>query len=175
MRSQALVAAFPLTAFLLIAGCSSSGTEPVSSGPAATSSPTTQPPRNQPVNSQPRTAVPPPDPTSAVEGGFGSDETFCAAGPAAGRIRYDVTRHQATLDLHVARLPKRADLGVGWHNAHTPRDYIIASFETNRYGHPRRPSLRMFRPGETRGSGMVLVTRSDRAVARLRPCRRHHS
>ena len=110
-------------------------------------------------------------PTTAIgRTEFTNDERFCAEPPATGHVFYVVNAGTVTLRVKVSGLPPDADLGVGWHNAHSARGYVIASFRTDHRGRANRSSLRMFRGGEMRGSGLVFATSSDAVKARLRPC-----
>jgi hypothetical protein len=154
---------------MLLAGCSGSahpGAAPVrSADPTSAATSSGGPARGL------TTRVPPPSPTVAIgQSDYHHSETFCAASPANGRIRYDGGRSDATLQVTVSGLTPGTDLGVGWHNAHSPRGYTIASFRTSPTGRGQAATLRMFRGPETRGDLLVLANRAGRAVARLRPC-----
>jgi hypothetical protein len=154
----------------LLAGCSAA----TESHPAATTSPSSTAPVQVSTGGPSRgltTRVPPPHPVATIEqSGYRHDETFCAVRSGNGRIGYVVMRHHVTLRLAASDLPHHADLSVGWHNAHSARGYVIASFETDNDGATEQRTLRMFRAGEVRGSELYLLDRTSHVVAQLRPC-----
>jgi hypothetical protein len=122
-----------------------------------------------PVTAAGPTPPPPRDPTAHVgRAEFSHDESFCS--PSHGRIDYVVRGGQATLRLHVRGLEAHSGLAVDWHNGHSARGYMIASFRTDRARTSRAGSLRMFRAGETRGSRLYLIDSREHDVAVLRPC-----
>lgn len=107
----------------------------------------------------------------AVGGGYGGRENFCADAPLKGQILYDGTGGYAALSLSVAGLPPNRLVGLNWQN-NDVRGYLIASFQTGPTGRSRQSTLRVFRPGEVRGIGLVLTGSGDQApvLGRLAPC-----
>jgi len=151
--SRRLALAAPAIA-ALVAGCT-----PTASAPAAKASASLPSPSQ---TSRPAADVP-------VDGGFGKTELFCVRRHAVGAIGYQVADGRASLTLAVGGLPTSASLGVAWLNNRV-RGYTIASFDTDPAGYAVQSSLRMFRPGEVRGAGMILSDSKDHVVASLAPC-----
>ena len=120
----------------------------------------------------PATPPPPPNPiTVPVESGYGMSEPFCAIPSLSGRITYEVIDGEATLLLNVRGLPHDETIGVDWLNNNV-RGYLVATFATDGRGGAIQESLRIFRPGEVKGLGLVLTTGevNQKTVGRLRPC-----
>lgn len=106
-----------------------------------------------------------------VQGGYASDEKFCATAPLTGTIRYMVSQGVATFALGVGGLPRRSVIAVEWIND-AVRGYTVAAFNTDASGRAETDSLRMFRPGEVKAIGLRLTTAdtASTAVGQLRPC-----
>ncbi len=163
-RAGGIVAASLLTASLLAVGllaatsCSSNRTTPSvsSTSPRAAST----------ADSATTT------PAVAVQSGFGGAERFCAQPPLSGTISYDGTSGYVRIALAVGGLPAGDDILLNWLN-NTVRGYAIAAFRTDRAGNSVQSSLRVFRPGETRGYQILLAKAElgGAALGRLDPCR----
>lgn len=95
-------------------------------------------------------------PAVGVQSGFGGRERFCAQPPLTGTISYDGTGGSVQIALAVGGLPADGDVLLNWLN-NTVRGYAIAAFRTDRTGKSVQSSLRVFRPGETRGYQILLA------------------
>jgi hypothetical protein len=88
-----------------------------------------------------------------------------------GSILYDGDSGAATMKVMVGGLPTNEEIAVNWLNNEV-RGYVVASFSTDSTGFGRQPSLRLFRPGETRGAKLLLTAGNPQStsVGVLQPC-----
>lgn len=86
----------------------------------------------------------------SVQTGFGGTEAFCATSGVTGSVVYAASGGSVTMTVDVAGLPPRASVGINWLND-AVRGYNIAALETDASGQAQESTLRLFRPGETRG------------------------
>ena len=96
-------------------------------------------------------------PTTPVQTGYGGQEYFCAQQPLRGEIHYDGVSGNVSMNVTVDGLPPNTFVSVNWLN-NTVRGYVIGSFATGHAGGSIPTSLRLFRPGETRGYQILLTT-----------------
>jgi hypothetical protein len=110
--------------------------------------------------------------TTPVQTGFGGQEHFCAQQPLGGEIDYNGTSGDALFKVTVDGLPSKSFVVINWLN-NTVRGYAIGSFLAGHDGSSVPTSLRLFRPGETRGYEIILTTASDspKTLGVLWPCR----
>jgi hypothetical protein len=106
-----------------------------------------------------------------VQSGFGSTEKFCAVAPLRGSIEYSDVAGNVLMDVTLAGLPSRGPVMVNWEN-NKVRGYAVAYFFSNPHGQSSSGSLLIYRPGETRGYGIVLTNAavSAKIIGRLSPC-----
>lgn len=105
-----------------------------------------------------------------VLSGYADDETFCASKPFTGTVGYQV--HSGIVTMHAAlrHLPSHALVGVDWSN-NTVRGYFVATVRTDGSGASIPGSIKLFRPGETRGYRLVLTwPNNTKALGNLWPC-----
>lgn len=109
--------------------------------------------------------------TTPVQTGFGGQEYFCAQRPLGGEIDYNGTSGKVLMHLTVNGLPSKSFVVINWLN-NTVRGYTIGSFTTGSDGSSVPTSLRLFRPGESRGYEIILTTASDnpKTLGILWPC-----
>ena len=77
----------------------------------------------------------------------------------------------ATMKLIVGGLPANEDIAVNWLNNEV-RGYVVANFSTSSTGLAEQSSLRLFRPGETRGAKLLLTAGNPQStsIGVLQPC-----
>lgn len=109
--------------------------------------------------------------SAPAQGGFAQDEDFCAQSPLDGTIEYRASNGIVTMDVAVEGLPPSALVGIDWAN-NTVRGYTVGSIATDENGASIPSSLKLFRPGETRGYKIVLTTLSidSTTLGTLWPC-----
>ena len=107
----------------------------------------------------------------SVQTEFAGNETFCAASPLTGTIRYEVSRGEARLQLGVGGLPASSTVLVNWLN-NSIRGYVVGEFSTDSAGSSLNSSARLYRPGETRGYEIQLTSSDAQGTVLgvLRPC-----
>jgi hypothetical protein len=104
-----------------------------------------------------------------VQSGYDVDEQFCGT---FGVIQYEALKKRVELRLLLAPVKPNRQYSVDWQN-NKVRGYTIGAFSTNGSGVVRRGSLRLFRPGEVRGIGVViysLVGNAPLGLERFKPC-----
>jgi hypothetical protein len=113
--------------------------------------------------------------TIKLGGGDRSSQRFCAVAPAAGTIAYLVHGDRARLLVGMRGLKARRRLvGTAWAPGGDHAGEIIGSVRIDRNGRTQQPKVRFFhtpyyqRPGKS----ILLVTNSDRVIARTKPCGR---
>ena len=92
----------------------------------------------------------------SVQTGFAGTEAFCATSGFTGSVVYATSGGTATMTVDVAGLPPRASIGVNWLND-PARGYNIAALGTDASGQAQESTLRLFRPGESRGYRLQLA------------------
>jgi hypothetical protein len=109
--------------------------------------------------------------TTPVQTGFGGAQDFCAQQPLRGGIRYGAQGGRASMQVDVRGLPPRKVLAIDWAN-NTVRGYTVGVVDTDRQGATIPGSVRLFRPGETRGYKVVLTTSASvpTTLGTLWPC-----
>jgi hypothetical protein len=107
----------------------------------------------------------------SIQGGYASDEQFCALAPLSGSVRYSTRQGSATFELDVGGLPPQSLIAIDWIN-NAVRGYTVAAFDTDGNGQSETSSLRMFRPGEAKAIGLHLTTTNiaSPVLGQLRPC-----
>jgi len=104
-----------------------------------------------------------------VQSGYDAGEQFCGS---VGVIQYVALKSRVELRLLLAAVKPNRQYSVDWQN-NKVRGYTIGAFSTNGSGAVRRRSLRLFRPGEVRGIGVViyyLVGNAPQGLERFKPC-----
>ena len=102
---------------------------------------------------------------------FGGNEQFCARPPLSGTISYSASRGTATLHVHVRGLPSTTQVAINWANG-TGRAYVVASVDTDGPGSSVQSSVLLYRPGEVRGTRIILTGPDVQAsvLGSLFPC-----
>ena len=113
--------------------------------------------------------------TIELGGGDRSPQRFCAVAPAAGSIAYLVHGSRARLLVSVRGLKARRRLvGTAWAPGDGHAGEIIGSVRIDRYGRTQQGRVRFFHTPyyQRPAKGILLVTNSDRVIARTKPCGR---
>jgi hypothetical protein len=104
-----------------------------------------------------------------VQSGYDASEQFCGT---IGVIQYVALKERVELRLLLAAVKPNRQYSVDWRN-NKVRGYTIGAFSTNGSGAARRGSLRLFRPGEVRGIGVMIyyqVGNAPSGVERFKSC-----
>lgn len=104
-----------------------------------------------------------------LQSGYSKDERFCSEN---GTIDYRVTHHTALVTVKLHSLVPKKQYSLDWQN-NGVRGYTIGVFETASDGSVAPGSLRLFRPAETQGIGVMVYYLSgfdSEAVVRFKPC-----
>jgi hypothetical protein len=104
-----------------------------------------------------------------VQSGYDESEQFCGM---MGVVQYVAIEKRVELRLRLAAVKANRQYSVAWQN-NKVRVYTIGVFSSNGAGDVRRGSVRLFRPGEVRGIGVViyyLVGDTSLGLERFRPC-----
>jgi|GEM_PF-1954005 len=87
-----------------------------------------------------------------IQSGYDGNEQFCGT---FGKIQYVAIKHQVHLNLSLAAVNADRQYSIVWQN-NTVRGYTVGVFLTDHSGAIRKGSLRMYRPGEVRGIGLMI-------------------
>lgn len=104
-----------------------------------------------------------------VQSGYDGNEQFCGT---LGKIQYVAIKHQVHFNFNLSAVKANRQYLIDWQN-NTVRGYTVGVFLTDHSGAIRKGSLRMYRPGEVRGIGLMIYY-LDRftpvGTQHLKPC-----
>ena len=109
--------------------------------------------------------------STSIQLGFGGTEAFCATSGLSGSVVYAPSGDMVTMTVDVAGLPPGAGVTINWLNNQI-RGYEIAAVDADFSGRAQESTLRMFRPGESRGYRLQFATEAgtSRILGWLDPC-----
>ena len=87
-----------------------------------------------------------------VQLGYDGNEQFCGT---LGKIQYVAIKHEVHFNLRLAAVEANREYSIDWQN-NSVRGYTVGVFLTDHSGAIRKGSLRMYRPGEVRGIGLMI-------------------
>ena len=87
-----------------------------------------------------------------VQSGYDGNEQFCGT---LGKIQYVAIKHQVHFNFNLFAVKANRQYLIDWQN-NTVRGYTVGVFLTDHSGAIRKGSLRMYRPGEVRGIGLMI-------------------
>ena len=87
-----------------------------------------------------------------VQSGYNGNEKFCGT---LGKIQYVAIKQQVHFNFNLSAAKANRQYLIDWQNNNV-RGYAVGVFSTDHSGAIRKGSLRMYRPGEVRGIGLMI-------------------